>query len=209
MNALYYVAATGQIRRTCTGLLEEEALGLLEGDEKLILTEEPGILSWTHYVDIDTKEIVAYTEQQLTNFQAPPRPGYEWSVRQGEWRDARSVSQIIEDRCRELKTKRDQVLNTSFTWDGSVFDSDAISQARIHGLYTSSLNSPESFPIAWRLVDNSWRTLSVADASALWSALQQHVQYCFQNYAIYEAAIQAMDSRKAVLAYSIESGWPS
>jgi len=107
-----------------------------------------------------------------------------------------------------LKAERDRRVFGGFTWDGSVFDSDETAQARILGCYVSSQPSPESFPIAWRLADNTWRDLSPADAGALFLALQQHLQSHFAAFAVHEAAITAA-SPEVLASYDITTGWPS
>ena len=107
-----------------------------------------------------------------------------------------------------LKAERDRRVFGGFAWDGSVFDSDETAQARILGCYVSSQASPESFPIAWRLADNSWRDLTPSDSQALFLALQQHLQSHFAAFAVHEAAIAAA-SGDELPGYDVTTGWPS
>ena len=80
----------------------------------------------------------------------------------------------------KVKQARAAVEYGGFTWDGSTFDSDAISQARIIGAVTlAQMNS--AFSIGWTLADNSVRTLSAADMIAVGIALGQHVNACHER----------------------------
>lgn len=67
----------------------------------------------------------------------------------------------------------------SFTWDGSVFDSNRDSQARLMGLVSlaqMALATATPFEIDWTLADNTTRTLSAMDALGIGQALGAHVQ---------------------------------
>jgi len=61
-----------------------------------------------------------------------------------------------------------------FTWDGSPFDSDAISQSRIQGAVQLAATAP-GFTIDWTLANNSVRNLSAADLANVGAALGMHV----------------------------------
>lgn len=77
-----------------------------------------------------------------------------------------------------------------FTWDGSTFDSDPISQARINGAVTlAQMNS--AFSIGWTLADNTVRTLTAADMIAVGVALGQHVNACHERARVLRGEIES------------------
>jgi hypothetical protein len=88
----------------------------------------------------------------------------------------------------ELRNAREAALNSIFTWDGSVFDADQISQTRLMGLYVDS-QTPGFSSQPWRLADNSWRVLDATAASGVWVALKSHMSSQFSKFASLEAAL--------------------
>ena len=82
-------------------------------------------------------------------------------------------------RIEAIKSARDNFEYGSFTWDGSVFDSNRDSQARLMGLVSlaqMALATATPFEIDWTLADNTTRTLSAMDALGIGQALGTHVQ---------------------------------
>lgn len=77
-----------------------------------------------------------------------------------------------------IKIARDAAEHAGFTWDGSVFDSDQISQSRIQGaaqLASIAQMAGQPFTIDWTLADNTVRTLSAADMISVGQALALHI----------------------------------
>jgi hypothetical protein len=103
------------------------------------------------------------------------------------------------DQLTVLKSARDGVVFGGFTWSGSTFDSDQTAQTRLMGLYVNAQSNP-SLSQAWRLADNSWRTISAADAAAVWASLTSHLATQFSHFATKEAAVNAAADVAAVLA---------
>ena len=73
-----------------------------------------------------------------------------------------------------IKQARSSAEFGGFTWDGSPFDSDAISQSRIQGALQLAAMAP-GFTIDWTLANNSVRNLSAADLANVGAALGMHV----------------------------------
>lgn len=90
-----------------------------------------------------------------------------------------SLGTLKSRKWQEIKQARTQAEYAGFTWGGSVFDSDAISQSRISGAVQLASLAGATFTIDWTLADNSVRTLSAADMDAVAMALGQHVQTQF------------------------------
>ncbi len=71
---------------------------------------------------------------------------------------------------------------STFTWDGSVFDCDEISQRRISNYAAKALNAiatSTTFSEVWTLADNSTRTLSAADMVEVNDALVANTSALF------------------------------
>jgi len=113
------------------------------------------------------------------------------------WQDNRVLVDVKSARVALMRDARDSAINGTFTWDGSAFDADQVSQTRILGLKVASTDAGFT-PKAWRLADNTWRTLSAADAADVWTALQAHVAGHFATFAAREAAIAAATTVAAV-----------
>lgn len=109
------------------------------------------------------------------------------------WQDSRSLSEARVEKLRQLRDAREAALNSTFTWDGSVFDADQVSQTRLMGLCLDA-QLPGFTNQAWRLADNSWRVLDATDAAAVWVALKTHMAAQFTHFAAKEAAVNAVET---------------
>lgn len=129
----------------------------------------------------------------------PVRPSeshtFNWQTKQ--WEDPRTLADLKEAQWFTIKQARTQAEYAGFTWDGSTFDSDAISQNRITGAVTLAQMSPD-FTIGWVLADNSVRTLSQMDMLQVGGALGQHVAAIFAKAAGLRTQIEAATTREAV-----------
>jgi hypothetical protein len=103
-----------------------------------------------------------------------PSPNHTFNYTSKQWEDPRTLADLKAEKWRNIKANRDAAEHGGFTWDGSVFDSDALSQQRITGAVTLAQMSP-AFTTVWTLANNSTRTLSAADMFAVGMALGTHV----------------------------------
>lgn len=65
-----------------------------------------------------------------------------------------------------------------FAWEGSLFDSDRDSQARLQGAFqlaNLALTSGQQYQVSWMLADNTARTLSAVDMLGVGHALAEHI----------------------------------
>lgn len=119
----------------------------------------------------------------------------------GQVVDVQQVQPSIEDvrasKVAELRAAREAAILSGFEWDGSRFDSDMTSQARILGLFVSS-QTAEYQPQAWRLEDNSWRTLDAQDAQQVWLSLRSHIAGAFASFASLEAQVQSAETAEDI-----------
>ena len=94
-----------------------------------------------------------------------------------------------------------------FTWDGSVFDCDERSQARLQGalqLANMALATGQPFSVDWTLADNTVRTLASMDMVGVGQALAGHVLTCHLTARALKAQIDAAASIEEVEAVA----WP-
>lgn len=91
-----------------------------------------------------------------------------------QWYDPRTLNDIKLAKWAIIKQARSSAEFGGFTWDGSPFDSDAISQSRIQGAVQLAAMAP-GFTIDWTLANNSVRNLSTADLANVGAALGMHV----------------------------------
>ena len=104
----------------------------------------------------------------------PPHPWMKWDENAIAWIDLRNLDDLKADQWAKIKAARGDAEFGGFTWDGSPFDSDAISQQRIIGASQLAGITP-GFLIDWTLADNTVRTLNATDMQAVGFALGQHV----------------------------------
>jgi hypothetical protein len=144
-----------------------------------------------HYIDLVTMLPVA----------KPPQPSlhHTFSYATKQWEDPRTLADLKAAQWNLIKQARSNAEYAGFTWDGSTFDSDAISQQRITGAVTLAQLSP-GFTIDWTLADNSVRTLNQADMIAVGVALGQHVQTQFTKAQALRVAIEAATTPEDVAA---------
>lgn len=189
------------------GVCKDEDVDLQAGPGTTALQSDVGH-PLTHKVVAGA--VVEYTPAGKARLAAFPGEGYRWDPDTEDWVDERPLNDVRADVLARLRNKRDALLEGGFTWDGSTFDSDAaVSQPRLLGLFTTSLAGgipPSGYP--WRLKDNSWRTLTAADAQAVWATFQSRMAALFQAFAAHEASVVAETDITALRNYDVEVGWP-
>ena len=106
----------------------------------------------------------------------PDKPGvhHKFDYKSKTWVDPRTLEEHKTAQWALIKAARDEAEFGGFTWDGSVFDSDPVSQARIQGAVLLATNNPD-FVVDWTLADNTVRRLAANDLSALSQALGEHM----------------------------------
>jgi hypothetical protein len=131
----------------------------------------------------------------------PPQPSHHhvFNYTTKQWEDPRTLSDLKSAQWGLIKQARSQAEYAGFTWDGSTFDSDTLSQNRITGAVTLAQLSP-GFTINWTLADNTTRTLNQADMIAVGVALGQHVQAQFTKAQGLRVQIEAATSWEQVAA---------
>lgn len=143
-----------------------------------------------------------------TLMKMPPQPSdthvFDWSSKM--WVETATLDILRHRRWCYFKLIRADREFGGFTWDGSVFDSDPQSQARIQGgVQLATMAAAQPFSIDWTLADNTIRTLSAADMIAVGVALAAHVQGVHATARALRAQIEAATTIAEIEAIS----WPS
>ncbi|APW38439.1 hypothetical protein RD110_15560 [Rhodoferax koreense] len=187
-----YAAPTGPISRVLTAPLAQMQYQT-SGTEQCALLDEGD--DATHYMRDGLP--VPY----------PTRPeGAYWTFdyQAGSWLDPRDLQAKKDARWAVIKAAREQAEFGGFAWDGSTFDSNAISQSRIQGAVLLAGMAPD-FTITWTLSDNSTRLLDAAGMVAVGAALGVHVGTQFEIARQLRDAIYSATTPEAVAAVT----WPA
>ena len=162
----------GFIKQTSAGINPPNCEGLttIEADADVSME--------THYVSggVPTR----YTNEQLVAKKLPRVRGVVWSNLTMSWEDLRTLQQHKDAKWAEIKTARSTAEESGFTWEGSTFDSNQISQGRITAAVTSAQSNP-SFSTDWVLSNNNVRTLNATDMIAVGQALAIHIETQFTH----------------------------
>lgn len=151
-------APNGELSRVLTIGEGDLSGNLLEGETCI-----PGVYS-LHYVH----------EGLVLPLPTQPSPHHTFDYTTKQWVDPRTLSDLQVAKWAQIKRDRDEAEFGGFTWDGSPFDSDAISQSRIQGAVQLAAMAP-GFTIDWTLADNTVRALSGSELAAVGVALGLHV----------------------------------
>ena len=136
---------------------------------------------------------------EMVDIPYKPSDNHTFNWQSKQWEDPRTLADHKAEKWRNIKANRDAAEHGGFTWDGSVFDSDALSQQRITGAVTLAQMLP-AFTTVWTLKDNSTRTLSAADMFAVGVALGTHVSTQFLQGQLLRAQIDEAATAQEVEA---------
>ena len=101
----------------------------------------------------------------------PTRPSdhHEFDYTTKQWIDNRTLEQVKQQAWDSIKLQRDALEFDGFKFDGKIYDSDQVSQARIMGAAMAGL------PQTWTAADNSSVDLSPSELIDLYATLQAHI----------------------------------
>ena len=128
-----------------------------------------------------------------------PNSYCRWNKTTQSWEDTRTLPDLKSAQWALIKQARSQAEYAGFTWDGSTFDSDAISQNRITGAVTLAQLS-STFTIDWTLATNQGRTLNQSEMLQVGAALGVHVQTQFAKGQSLRVQIDAATTQAEVEA---------
>lgn len=170
----------------------------------------PNELSWCTFLEVpesvtrDTHKIVdsvpvEYSTTGKNRRNNKPGLWSVWNPSTEDWDDPRVLQELKSAQWETVKAARTAAEYAGFTWDGFVFDSDAISQNRITGAVTLAMLSPE-FVINWVLADNTTRLLDQSSMAQVGGALGAHVAAQFAHGVTLRAQIEAATTQAEVEA---------
>lgn len=153
---------------------------------------------WTHVVNHPT----------WTAGAEPPKKSV-WDESTSAWHSLQSLEEIKADKWAEVKSMRDRLEFGGFAWDGSGFDSDQLSQARISSTALAATLNPQA-TFDWTLQDNTTRTLTAAEFVQMATAMLVHVETLHATSRVLRQQIESFTEdtpahRDAVAAIA----WPS
>lgn len=136
--------------------------------------------------------------EALTLPPSQPSPHHVFNYTTKQWEDPRTLADLKAAQWTQIKQARTQAEYAGFTWDGSVFDSDATSQQRINGAVSLALiakQASQPYSITWTLADNTLRVLSADDMISVGLALGTHVQATFNKGQQLQQQIEAATTK--------------
>lgn len=170
------------------------------GSEKIATNDGP--FAWLWSLSLPSGSVKSLSQETIEQLlvesqESPFFGGVRVSSLETELESARRL------KWQEIKGFREAVETRGFTWDGSVFDSDTISQTRIQGAFQLamlSLANNTAHTVDWTLMDNTVRTLTAADVLALGQAMTQHVKTCHARSRILREQIESAATIEQVQA---------
>lgn len=129
----------------------------------------------------------------------PPHPWMTWDATSVSWVDSRGLEQLKTAQWEVIKAARDAAEFSEFTWDGSEFDADALSQQRIIGAAQLAEINP-TYEVDWTLANNNVRTLNATQMKSVGVALGAHVNAQHVKARGLRQQIQAATTREEVEA---------
>ena len=135
------------------------------------------------------------------HFEYPPQPSphHAFNYTTKQWEDLRTLDDLKAAQWTAIKKARSAAEYAGFTWDGSTFDSDVLSQNRITGAVSLAQMS-SAFTIGWILADNTVRTLNQISMLQVGATLGQHVAEVFAKGVLLREAVEAATTQAEVEA---------
>lgn len=147
-----------------------KVISILSGIVELITLNTP---QGSVYIDID-EDIPVFVGDYVEDgiFHAAldkPSQHHTFDYDIKAWVDLRTLDEIKAHKWAEIKQQRDQLEFGGFEFEGNTYDSDQVSQGRIMGAASASVDQ------TWTLADNTTVELSAAKLQQVYAALQAHI----------------------------------
>lgn len=138
----------------------------------------------------------------------PPSPYHVWVWETLTWQG--DVASAIAARKVEIERERERRNTLPIEYAGAAFDADALSQRNVSAWQTQIANGlavPPGF--VWRDADNIDHAADAAWINGLGAAMTERGTALYVASWAHKAAIAALPSVAAVIAYDVDSGWPA
>lgn len=130
----------------------------------------------------------------------PPKPEgiwYTFDYVAKQWIDPRSLDEIKAQKWSEIKSQRDQLEFGGFEFEGSIYDSDQVSQGRIMGAAAAGVDQ------TWTLANNTTVELTALQLQQLYAALQAHIAGVHERGRIARQLIFEAETKEQVEAIQL------
>jgi hypothetical protein len=193
-SAMTRHAIVGSLINPATGRFEITVGSWLEADEdEKPKTTKTLVVQYSAWLPeyFEQKNQVVNEHPDWTGL-GPYRPSEHavFLMESRQWIDPRTLPDLKDAKWLAIKSARSQAEYAGFTWDGSTFDSDPVSQQRLVAAVTQA-QMDASFSIGWTLKDNSVRQLDAVQMQAVGAALGAHVATQFAHGQGLRARIEA------------------
>ena len=148
-------------------------------------------------VDEPPNSNMYYVEGNWVDMPAQPTAHHTFNYETKLWIDERSIDTAKDHHWQKIKTQRDTFEFGGFAYDGNVYDSDQVSQARILVAAASGL------PQSWTTADNSVIELTTEEIQALANSMQTHISEAHELGRIAREAINAAQSIEEIEAVTL------
>lgn len=138
----------------------------------------------THYIEAG----------QIKNKPTRPSKQHQFDYASKTWIDPRTLNDLKASKWAEVKAARDKTEFAGFIWDGSLFDSDPLSQQRISGSAQAAQIMGTTFATNWTLADNTTRTLDADQMIAVGLTMLAHIDACHTRGRLLRMQINEADT---------------
>lgn len=175
------------------GQLEVKLVGLKEPVKFLVGVWQPDLMG-------QVDEFIL-SHPDVAGGEAAPTSYHLWNPVAGAWAlPPGALAKAKADQWARIKKARTQAEWAGFLWDGSLFDSDPVSQQRLTSAVVLAQVAVEGFELDWTLKDNSVRTLSAADMVGAGAALGAHVAGTFARSQVLRTSLNAAETVESALS---------
>ena len=177
----------GSIKSILTGAAS--LVDLNTPDQSYFVDDPDRTVDRTDYFDSDIHAFVSIGDAPTDNHK------FDYSFKQ--WLDTRTLDEIKTKKWAEIKVQRDQLEFGGFVFEGSIYDSDQVSQGRIMGAASAGIDQ------VWTLADNTTVELSASQLQQLYVTLQLHIASVHERGRIARAAIESATTKEEVGAIQL------
>lgn len=135
------------------------------GDEDVILLNTPSDC----FAVNDPPSSNMFYRDGWVEMPAKPSPHFIFDYEIKQWVDPRSLDEIKSQKWTEIKSERDSLEFGGFEFEGSIYDSNQVSQGRIMGAAGAGIDQ------TWTLANNTTVELTARQLKELYAALQAHI----------------------------------
>lgn len=144
----------------------------------------------------------------LVRVSGPP-PGEQWRWLSDTWIPAPTIAQAKAQRWEDLKARRQELLQGTFSVGGLQYDINPVNITGAAVLAMRALETNEQFEQVWVLADNSTTTLDAAGMLAVAEACAAAVNAVWAISIALRADLDAIDDETGTLADVAAVVWPT